>query len=544
MEPASDVQDDQGSTPLPPGPPGPVSVGDLIETLGSHVLHLVCAPRGTGAPLTGPLVAALDDERSMASDRILLAAHVARSESELGDMVGEAGRRGCPAVVVKACGIEPRIIKAAGDEVGVAVFITPEDMSWRHLDRLIAAACHTNLASMRGFALRPSSDLFSLANEIAYAVGGAVTIEDASDRVLAYSNLPHQEIDESRRRTILGRQVPGDARKNNEAPQADPQGAVVHVGPVWEGEFGRMAIAIPSGPEVLGTIWVVEYEPLGKEAEQALQQAASVTALHLMRSRSTEDPHRRARVEALMTLLDGADSSTAAVASLGLDEGLSYAVLALGPASGEVDPDISTARLLEVAGVYCGAWHPSSVCAISGTTVYALVPVRETTGARDHLKRVAQDVVRTVARTSSFSVCVGIGSIAAGQSEVHSSRRVADTVLRAISHEHDVRVATADDVRSRVVLAELRATAVPAFDLGLSPVQALLDHDRRRGTEHAKTLLAWLDSFGEARTAAAALFVHENTLRYRVRRISERFEIDLDDPHVRLVTWLELRLRA
>jgi len=191
MEPASDVQDDQGSTPLPPGPPGPVSVGDLIETLGSHVLHLVCAPRGTGAPLTGPLVAALDDERSMASDRILLAAHVARSESELGDMVREAGRRGCPAVVVKACGIEPRIIKAAGDEVGVAVFITPEDMSWRHLDRLIAAACHTNLASMRGFALRRSSDLFCLANEIAYAVGGAVTIEDASDRVLAYSNLPH-----------------------------------------------------------------------------------------------------------------------------------------------------------------------------------------------------------------------------------------------------------------------------------------------------------------------------------------------------------------
>jgi DNA-binding PucR family transcriptional regulator len=29
-----------------------------------------------------------------------------------------------------------------------------------------------------------------------------------------------------------------------------------------------------------------------------------------------------------------------------------------------------------------------------------------------------------------------------------------------------------------------------------------------------------------------------------VRRISERFDIDLDDPQERLVTWLELRLRA
>jgi sugar diacid utilization regulator len=537
-----DVQDD-GSTSTPPEGLDQVSVGDLIQTLGSHVLHLVCAPRGTDHALTGPLVAGLDDEGS-ASDRILLAAHVARSNAELLDMVREAARRDCPAVVVKAASIEPRIIREAGEELGVAVFITPEDMSWRHLDRLIAAACHTRLGSVRGFSVSPSSDLFSLANEIAYAVGGAVTIEDASDHVLAHSNLPHQEIDESRRRTILGRQVPGEAKKHNEAPQTDPQGAVVHVGPVWEGEFGRMAIAVRSGPEVLGTIWVVEHEPLGNEAEQALQQAASVTALHLIRSRSTADPHRRARVEALMTLLDGGDSTTAAAANLGLDGGLSYAVLALGPASGEVDPDMSTALLLEVAGVYCGAWHPSSVCAISGTTVYALVPVRETTGAREHLKRVARDVVRTVARTSSFSVCVGIGSIAAGQNEIHSSRRVADTVLRAISQEHAVDVATADDVRSRVVLAELRATAVSAFDLGVSPVQALLDHDRRRGTEHAKTLLAWLDAFGEARIAAATLFVHENTLRYRVRRISERFEIDLDDPQERLVTWLELRLRA
>ena len=524
--------------------PTQVSVGDLMETLGSHVLHLICAPGGTAAVLVGPLVVGLDDEGVPASDRILLATHLSRSSAEVEDVVRDAARRGCPAVVVKASCVEPRIIKEAGDARGVAVFITPEDMSWRHLDRLITAACQTSLASRRGFSVRPSADLFSLANEIAYAVGGAVTIEDASDRVLAYSNLPHQEIDESRRRTILGREVPDEAKKNNAAPQVAPSGAVVHVSPIKEGEFGRMAIAVRSGPEVLGTIWVVERVILGIEGEVALQQAASVTALHLIRTRSSEGPNRRARIEALMTLLDGGDSSTSAAASLGLDGDLSYAVLALGPASGEVDPDISTARLLEVAGVYCGAWHPSSVCAISGTTVYALVPVRETSGAYEHLKRVAGDVARTVARTSSFSVCVGIGSIARGQDEIHSSRRVADTVLRAISSEHGVDVATADEVRSRVVLAELRATALAAFDLGVSPVEALLEHDRRRGTEHAKTLLAWLDSFGEARTAAAALFIHENTLRYRVRRISDRFEIDLDDPHVRLATWLELRLRA
>lgn len=523
--------------------PVEMSIGMLVETLGPPVLQLVCAPLGTAAPIVGPVVGGLDDDGSAADRRILLATGVVRTPGQLQDVLRETTRIGCPAVVIKASGLEPESVAQAGNAAGLAVLITPEPMSWRHLDRLIAAACAAGSARDQGLSAGPATDLFSLANEIAYTVGGAVTIEDESDRVMAYSNLPHQKIDGSRRETILGREVPGGAKVNNTAPRLAPHGTVVHATGVWPGEYGRMAIAVRSGPELLCTIWVIENEPFGAEAEESLRQAASVTALHLMRARSTTDPNRWARVEALMTLLDGGASSTAAAASLGLDPALAYAVLALGPAAGGIDPDVSTARLLEVAGVYCGAWHPSSVCAISGTTVYALVPIRDVQGAAEHLKRVARDVVRTVARTSAFSVRVGIGSISLGREQINASRRVADTVLRTIADDPQMDVAAAEEVRSRVVLAELRATSLTAFDLGVSPVQALLEHDRRRSTEYAKTLLAWLDAFGEARTAAAVLFVHENTLRYRVRTISERFDIDLGDPHVRLVTWLELQLR-
>ncbi len=361
----------KGRPPTPAQEAAEVSIGTLVETLGRPVLQLVCAPRGTAVPILGPLVGGLDDDGSVADRRILLATGLVRTLSQLQSVLRETTLIGCPAVIIKASGLEPESVAEAGDAAGVAVLITPEPMSWRHLDRLIAAACAAGSARDRGLSAGPTTDLFSLANEIAYAIGGAVTIEDESDRVLAYSNLPHQKIDGSRRETILGREVPGGAKLNNTAPRLAPHGTVVHVPPVWPGEFGRMAIAVRSGPELLCTIWVVENEPFGPEAEDLLRQAASVTALHLMRARSTTDPNRRARVEALMTLLDGGASSTAAAASLGLDPTLAYAVLALGPAAGGVDPDVTTARLLEVAGVYCGAWHPSSVCAISGTTVYA-----------------------------------------------------------------------------------------------------------------------------------------------------------------------------
>jgi DNA-binding PucR family transcriptional regulator len=38
--------------------------------------------------------------------------------------------------------------------------------------------------------------------------------------------------------------------------------------------------------------------------------------------------------------------------------------------------------------------------------------------------------------------------------------------------------------------------------------------------------------------------VHQNTFRYRLRRLSEVGEIDLGDPDTRLALMLQLRLRA
>jgi DNA-binding PucR family transcriptional regulator len=42
--------------------------------------------------------------------------------------------------------------------------------------------------------------------------------------------------------------------------------------------------------------------------------------------------------------------------------------------------------------------------------------------------------------------------------------------------------------------------------------------------------------------AASVLHLHPNTLRYRLRRSSELFELSLDDPDGRLAAWMFLRL--
>ena len=59
----------------------------------------------------------------------------------------------------------------------------------------------------------------------------------------------------------------------------------------------------------------------------------------------------------------------------------------------------------------------------------------------------------------------------------------------------------------------------------------------------ARTLLAWLESADDANAAARRLQVHPQTIRYRLRQVSELFGEALDDPDARFRLLLALRIR-
>ena len=70
----------------------------------------------------------------------------------------------------------------------------------------------------------------------------------------------------------------------------------------------------------------------------------------------------------------------------------------------------------------------------------------------------------------------------------------------------------------------------------------LRDYDRTHGSDLVASVRAYLDAFGDVRTAAATMHVHPNTLRYRVRRAQELTGLDLGDQASRLVVSLALRV--
>jgi hypothetical protein len=80
-------------------------------------------------------------------------------------------------------------------------------------------------------------------------------------------------------------------------------------------------------------------------------------------------------------------------------------------------------------------------------------------------------------------------------------------------------------------------------DLVAAPeILAALNYDREYGTEYLSTLKTYLDNNLQAVKTAQQLFIHRSTFIYRMKKITERFHINLDDPQKRRFYELSIAL--
>ncbi|MGB4571857.1 MAG: helix-turn-helix domain-containing protein [Rectinemataceae bacterium] len=78
----------------------------------------------------------------------------------------------------------------------------------------------------------------------------------------------------------------------------------------------------------------------------------------------------------------------------------------------------------------------------------------------------------------------------------------------------------------------------------LHPVIRLLDeHDRRTGSQLSRTLYEYLRHERSADETANALFIHRNSLRYRLNRIKELIDTDLNNPDTRMHIMLSYHIK-
>jgi sugar diacid utilization regulator len=529
----------------------------LLESLGGDVVQLVAAPRGLEVAVGEPVIYDESERSAIAPGVVVLAVAVRPGTPEAAKLLLDAERGEASAVVFKR-GTDSAGLDQAAESAGVAVLSVPEEMTWTQL--------HAFLLNARSFSVQvgdggggiagvPIGDLFALANAIAGMVGGAVTIEDPARRVLAFSTLGDQPIDAARRRSILGRQVPDSSgmRKlyrrvlETDGVMTADQQALLEV---LEGELDevedldpRSAVAIRAGGRMIGSIWVDHpVTPLGEEALHALTEAARIAAPHVIQARASRDVERRIRGEMLLAVLEGRASTEENATRLGFSPSARFVVLAFSAAAGEAIDQFERERLVDLVGVYCEALHgPSGAIAI-GANVYALLQVDDRS-ERERVVRVARETQGHAGARIGGGILAAVSSTVESLREVSGARREAERVLEVLrSGPNGPTLATIDDVRSQVVLLELRELTVEHAGLMRGKLTAVVEHDAERGTQYALTLRAYLDAMGDVVGAAKRISVHPNTFRYRLRRLVELFDIDVKNADERLVLELQFRL--
>lgn len=540
------------------------SLGRVLDDLGATLLELV---HGESDPDREPAreiggIAIHDPVDVPVLPRHALVLGVGlRDVQQIVDLLTDLGAQHAAGLVLRAPVPADSAIKAAAEQSGVAVLALTRGASWTQLAALLRSLLaegdigEGEPETLGGIG---SGDLFALANAVAALLDAPVTIEDRSSRVLAFSGR-QDEADASRVETILGRRVPERySRMLTEQGvfrQLYRSDEPVYVAPAATdpGEFAlpRVAVAVRAGDEVLGSIWAAVREPLSEERNGALRDAAKLVALHMLRIRAGADVERRLRADLLGTALEGGPGAREALDRLGLTD-QPVVVLALAIADAEGGPSIVTdasltaerQRLTDAFVMHLSAVHPRCAAALVGDVAYGLVPVaRQDDDGEQRALRIAADFLDRVGDRSR--AVIGIGPVAHGVTDLAHARGCADRALRVLRAGHGaVRTARLSDVHVEALMLELRDLVTARGDQPTGAVARLIAYDEQHNTNLVETLRAWLDAFGDVIAASAAVYVHPNTFRYRLRRLAEVGQIDLADSQARFSAMLQLRIVA
>jgi hypothetical protein len=531
------------------------SLGRVLDDLGTTLLELIEWDAERADEIGGVVIYDPIERDLLPPHSLVLGVGLSRVE-DIVAILSEIGAQQATALVVRAPVPTDPVLRTAVEQSGVALLGLTRGASWTQLAALLRsllAEGDVGVAEPETLGGLPAGDLFVLANAVAALLDAPITIEDRNSRVLAFSGR-QDEADPGRVETILGRQVPEKYSRMltergvfRELYRSDRP---VYIDPLpAEGvSMPRVAVAVRAGEEVLGSIWAAVHAPLSAERSDALCDAAKLVALHLLRVRAGSDVERRLRADLLGTALEGGVGAFEALRRLGL-AGHPVAVLALtvitpsGPLTPASSAELTSdrQRVGDAFAMHLTAVHPRSAAALVGDVVYGLVPiVGDGADGEARAVRIAADFLDRVG--NRVRAAIGVGPVAQDVAGLAGSRVVADRILQVLRERRgSLRVARLADVHAETLMLDLRDLVAARGDQPTGAVARLLAYDAAHNTHLVETLRAWLDAFGDVIAAAASVYVHPNTFRYRLRRLAQIGAIDLDDPEARFAAMLQLR---
>lgn len=290
----------------------------------------------------------------------------------------------------------------------------------------------------------------------------------------------------------------------------------------------------------------------------ALEHAATVTALEMLKLRATREVERRFRSQFIYDLLAGNFESERVLldraGALGWDMNHPFGLLVVDIdrferfVAGKQEREIQALKetvLREVSAVTARRF-PGTICSDRSDSVVVLIPLAkdgEARAAKEELLDHARLIQSTIhSHLRNLTVSIGLGSLRPRILDIPKSYVEAQ---RALSLGRELYGTCAivhfDDFGIYRFLTR-GATPAELLEFVEETLGSLIAHDRQRGAHLMETLRAYLDANRNLRRAATALFVHENTLKHRLQRIREITGLDLKNAEVCLNVQVALRI--
>ncbi|VXB51357.1 conserved hypothetical protein [Arthrobacter sp. 9V] len=515
-----------------------ITIGVLLDSLGPEVVRPLALPQGPSAPIGSPIIHDPDQVNIDLTDAVLL---VPGNPDPA--LFGTAAEGQVAAVVVRAGGTEIGRLTKLANHSGITLLECSVELSWGQLYVLIDAlrAIRDPIHDQDDRA----ADLFSLANDIALRSGGAVAIEDLSMRVLAYSSIPGQVVDDLRRDGILGRRVPDHPTNAEDYANVLRAGTATWIG--IDADFRpRLAIAVRDGGEALGSIWVQLGEaPLATNAAEVLTEGARLAAPHLARLNVAADIDRRQRSERFGQLLRGPVPDRQLAESFGLRFDAPATVVVIG--RDEDLPARSRGMSAESAAVHVSvllrmAFSSYRLQTAVGAVDGQAVAVSGTAADSPVLQNILASVLARAGESLGGGWRAGIGRTMDTVADVPAGYVQAKQALEVMCGPlGQGEIGRHQDLGASLFLLEVMNALNLERGENVEPLSLVANHDRQHGTEYVKTLRSWIAAHYDIAKGADALVLHPNTLRHRLRRMAE--VVNIDDPDIRLALALQLRLK-
>jgi sugar diacid utilization regulator/GAF domain-containing protein len=315
----------------------------------------------------------------------------------------------------------------------------------------------------------------------------------------------------------------------NEDDAGLPHEELVEV-PAWPGAVPpgpRVMAPVLLGNEVVARIWLPgPLSALSPLDHRALEHAATVSALELLRSRTALEVEWRLSGELVSDLLSGNPTALATITSraarLGHDLRRPHAVLVV-----KADPDggADGQAVLQAVRSVSAPVRPRPLVASLADYVVALWPIPD--DEPDAGRHSAEAIRRTVRAQAGLTVSVAVSQPGADLQDHPAGFRVARGAveLSQLRGSRDVSVTLADlGIYGLLLQLDDTRELVRFAEALLRPVQ---QHDAARGTALLETLATYLRHDLSTAATAAALYVHPNTVGLRIRRAEELLGISL-----------------